>query len=92
MRITAVVVVVRDTAVVLRKKHAVVRHYIYKYAVVRTSNRDKSFNVQANAKHQSGNNMAKGPVSIIAVVLAKARISAAKRIPGICGEQRNGLI
>ena len=77
----------------LRKKHAVVRHKIYiKYAVVHTSNRDKSFNAQANAKHQSSNNMAKGLVSRIAVVLAKARISAAKRIPGICGEQRNALI
>ena len=78
----------RDTAVVLRKKHAVVRHEIDKYAVVHTSNRDKSLNAQANAKHQSSNNMAKGLVSRIAVVLAKARISAAKRIPGICGEQK----
>ena len=53
----------RDTAVVLRKKHAVVRHEIYKYAVVHTSNRDKSFNAQANTKHQSSNNMAKGLAS-----------------------------
>ena len=36
--------------------------------------------------------MAKGFVSRIAVVLVKARISAAKRIPGICGEHRNTLI
>ena len=28
-----------------------------------TSNRDESFNAQANAKHQSSNNMAKGLVS-----------------------------
>ena len=82
----------RDTAVVLRKKHAVVRHEIYKYAAMHTSNRDKSFNAQANAKHQSSNNMAKGLVSRIAAVLIKARINAAKRIPGICGEQRNALI
>ena len=41
----------RDTAVVLRKKQAVARHEIYKYAVVHTSNRNKSFNAQANAKH-----------------------------------------
>ena len=75
----------------LRKKHAVVRHGVYKYAVVHTSNRDKSFNAQANAKHQSSNNMAKELVFKIAVVLVKARISAAKRIPGICGEQRNAL-
>ena len=66
----------RDTAVVLRKKHAVVRHEIYKYAVVHTSNRDKFFNAQANAKHQSSNNMAKGLVTKIAVMLAKARINA----------------
>ena len=84
--------VVRDTAVVLRKKHAVVRHKTYKYAVVHTSNRDKSFNAQANAQHQSSNNMAKGLVSRIALVLAKARISAAKRKPGIRGEQKNALI
>ena len=51
-------------------------------------NRNKSFNAQANAKHQSSNNMAKGLVSRIAVVLEKARISVAKRIPGICGEQK----
>ena len=87
----------RDTAVVLRKKHAVVRHEIHKHAVVRheihryASNRDKSFNAQANAQHQSSNNMAKGLVSKIAVLLVKARISAAKRIPGICGEQRNTI-
>ena len=81
-----------DTAVVLRKKHAVVRHKVNKYAAVHTSNRDKSFNAQANAKHQSSNNMAKGLVSRVAVVLIKARISAAKRTPGICGEQRNALI
>ena len=68
--------VVRDTAVVLRKKHA----------VVYTSNRDESFNAQANTKRQSSNNMAKGLVSRIAIVLVKARFSAAKRIPGICGE------
>ena len=78
----------RDTAVVLRKKHAVARHDIYKYAVVHTSNRDKSFNAQAKAKHQSSNNMAKGLVSKISVMLVKARISAAKCIPGICGEQK----
>ena len=82
----------RGTAVVLRKKHAVVRHDIYKYAVVHTSNRNKSFDAQANAKHQSSNNMAKGLVSRIAVVLVKARISAAKRIPCICEEQRNALV
>ena len=82
----------RGTAVVLRKKHAVVRHKIYKYAIVHTSNKDKSLNAQANAKHQSSNNMAKGLVSRIAAALIKARISAAKRIPGICGEQRNVLI
>ena len=82
----------RDTAVVLRKKHAVVQHDIYKYAVVHTSNRDKSFDAQANAKHQSRNNMAKGLVSRIAVVLVKDRISAAKRILGICEEQRNALV
>ena len=82
----------RDTAVVLRKKHAVVRHEIYKYAVVHTSNRDKSFNAQANAKHQSSNNMAKGLVSRIAVVLIKDRISEAKSIPDVCREQRNALI
>ena len=76
----------------LRKKHAVVRHEIYKYAVVHTSNRDKSFNAQANAQHQSSNNMAKGLVSKIAVLLVKARISAAKRILGICEEQRNALV
>ena len=81
----------RDTAVVLRKKHAVVRHEIYKYAVEHTSNRDKSFNAQANAQHQSSNNMAKGLFSKIAVLLVKARISAAKSIPGICGEQRNTI-
>ena len=81
-----------DTAIVLRKKHAVVPHEIYKYAVVHTSNRDKSSNAQANAKHQSSNNMAKGLVSRIAVVLVKTRVSAAERIPGICGEQRNALI
>ena len=67
----------RDTAVVLRKKHAVVRHEIYKYAVVHTSNRDKSFNAQANAKHQSSNNMAKGLVSDLIIL----QIS---RIPGRC--------
>ena len=49
----------RDTALALRKEHAVVRHEIYKYAVVHTGNRDKSSNAQANAKHQSSNNMAK---------------------------------
>ena len=81
----------RDTAVVLRKKHAIVRHEIYKYAVVHTSNRDKSFNSQANAEHQSSNNMAKGLVSKIAVMLVKARISAAKGIPGICGEQKHTI-
>ena len=81
----------RDTAVVLRKKHAVVRHEIFKYALVHTRNRDKSFNAQANAKHQSSKNMAKGLVSKMAVMLAKARISAAKRIPGICGEQRHTI-
>ena len=81
----------RDTAVVLRKKHAVVRHEIYKYAVVHTSNRDKSFNAQANAQHQSSNNMAKGLVSKIAVLLVKARISAAKCIPGICREQKHTI-
>ena len=75
----------------LRKKHAVVRHEIYKYAVVHTSNRDKSFNAQANAQHQSSNNMAKGLVSKIAVLLVKARISAAIRTPGIFGEQRNTI-
>ena len=75
----------------LRKKHAVVQHDIYKYAVEHTSNRDKSFNAQANAKHRSSNNMAKGLVSRIAVVLIKARISAAKRIPGIRGEQRHTI-
>ena len=37
----------RDTAVVLRKKHAVVRHEIYKYAIVHTSSKNKSFNAQA---------------------------------------------
>ena len=59
----------RDTAVVLRKKHAVVRHKIYiKYAVVHTSNKDKSLNAQANAKHQSSKNMAKGLAQRIAVV------------------------
>ena len=76
----------------LRKKHAVVRHEVYKYAVVHTSNRDKPFNAQANAKHQSSNNMAKGLLSRIAVVPIKARINAAKCIPGIRGEQRNALI
>ena len=75
-----------------KEKHAVVRHQIYKHAVVHTSNRDKSFNAQANAKHQSSNNMAKGLNSKITAELAKARISAAKRIPGICEEQRNALI
>ena len=75
----------------LRKKHAVVRHEIYKYAVVHTSNRDKSSNAQANAQHQSSNNMAKVLVSKIAVLQVKARISAAKCIPGICGN-RNALI
>ena len=96
MRDTAVVLrkkhaVVRDAAVVLRRKHAVVRHKMYKYVVVHTSKRDKPFNAQANAKHQSSNNMAKGLVSRIAVVPVKARIGAAQRIPGICGEQRNAL-
>ena len=76
----------RNTAVVLRKKHPVVRHEIYKYAVVHTGNRDKSFNAQANAKHQSSNNIAKGLVSKIAVMLVKARTCAAKRIPCICRE------
>ena len=57
-----------DTAAVLRKKRAVVRHKIYKYAVVHTNNKDKFFNAQANAKHQSSNNMAKGLVSRIAIV------------------------
>ena len=51
-------------------------------------NRDTSSDAQAKAKHQSSNNMAKGFVTMIAVVLVKARISAAKRIPGICGEQK----
>ena len=74
----------RDTATVQRKKHAVVRHEIYKYSILHTSNGNKSFNAQAIAKHQSSNNMAKGLVSRIAIVLAKARISAAKRTPGIC--------
>ena len=36
---------------------------MYKYAVEHTSNRDESFNAQANPKHQSSNNMAKGLVS-----------------------------
>ena len=76
----------RDTAVVLRKKHAVMRHEIYKYEVVHTSDRDKSFNAKANAKHQSSNNTAKGLVSEKAVLLVKARITAAKCIPGICRE------
>ena len=31
---------------------AVVRSYMYKYAVVHTSNKDESFNAQANAKHK----------------------------------------
>ena len=61
----------RGTAVVLRKKHAVVRHDIYKYAVVHTSNRNKSFDAQANAKHQSSNKMAKGLVSKIIRKYAK---------------------
>ena len=76
----------------LRKKHAVVRHKICKYAVVHTSDTDKSCNSQANAKHQSSNNMAKRLVSRIAVVLIKDRISEAKSIPDVCREQRNALI
>ena len=62
-----------------------------KYAIVHTKMTEIS-PLLPNAKHQSSNNMAKGLVSRIAVVLVKARISAAKRIPGICGEQRNALI
>ena len=37
---------------------------------------------------KAANNMAKGLVSKIAKMRLKARISAAKRIPGICGEQK----
>ena len=76
----------RDTAVVLREKHSVGRLEIYKYAVVHTSNGDKSCNAQAYAKHQSINNMVTGIVSKLAVTLVKARIGAAKRLPGICRE------
>ena len=76
----------------IRKKCAIVRHEIFKYAMAHTNNKNKSCNAQANTKHQSSNNMAKGLVSRIAVVLGKARISAAKRIPGIYGEQKNALL
>ena len=82
----------RGTAVVLRKKYAVVRHDICKYAIMHTSNRNKSFDAQGNAKHQSSNIMTKGLVSRITVVLIHVRISAAQRIPGICEEQRNALV
>ena len=65
----------QDTAVVLRN-----RHEIYNYAEVHTSNDDHSFNAQANATHQSSNNMVQGRVSKLTIMLVKDRIIAAERI------------
>ena len=62
-----------------------------KYAVVRKSNRDKFCNAQANAKHQNSNNMTKGIAPKTALMLVKARISAAKYIPGICRGQKHTI-
>ena len=59
------------------------------------SNRDKFFNAQANAKHQSSNNIAKELVQRIAVVLVKAFVLPRRR-SGQCsrfaGGQAGGVV
>ena len=55
--------IVRDTAVVLSKKHEIVRCEIFKYVIVHTSNKYKFFDVQANAKQKNSNYIAERLVS-----------------------------